>query len=289
MIPLSERQKMVRTESELSVRLQCRILGISRSNLYYENKGESALNLELMRLMDEHYYEYPFKGAPRMHVWLTKDKGYKVSLNRVERLYYKVMGLQAIIPGPHTSKRNKNHTVYPYLLRGLKIERPQQVWATDITYMPLPRGLMYLTAIIDLYSRFVVGWSLSNMMEAEWCQELVQTAIEKYGKPEIINTDQGAQYTSNIFSNYVIEEGIKLSMDGVGRATDNAFIERLWRMVKYENVRFKEYTNGTEMALGMDIFFLDYNMQRRHSSIGDVAPVKLYNQGLLGISNSPQI
>ena len=289
MIPLSERQKMVRTESELSVRLQCRILGISRSNLYYENKGESALNLELMRLMDEHYYEYPFKGAPRMHVWLTKDKGYKVSLNRVERLYYKVMGLQAIIPGPHTSKRNKNHTVYPYLLRGLKIERPQQVWATDITYMPLPRGFMYLTAIIDLYSRFVVGWSLSNMMEAEWCQELVQTAIEKYGKPEIINTDQGAQYTSNIFSNYVIEEGIKLSMDGVGRATDNAFIERLWRMVKYENVRFKEYTNGTEMALGMDIFFLDYNMQRRHSSIGDVAPVKLYNQGLLGISNSPQI
>ena len=289
MIPLSERQKMVRTESELSVRLQCRILGISRSNLYYENKGESALNLELMRLMDEHYYEYPFKGAPRMHVWLTKDKGYKVSLNRVERLYYKVMGLQAIIPGPHTSKRNKNHTVYPYLLRGLKIERPQQVWATDITYMPLPRGFMYLTAIIDLYSRFVVGWSLSNTMESEWCQELVQTAIEKYGKPEIINTDQGAQYTSNIFSNYVIEEGIKLSMDGVGRATDNAFIERLWRTIKYENVRFKEYTNGTEMALGMDIFFLDYNMQRRHSSIGDVAPVKLYNQGLLGISNSPQI
>jgi len=279
---------MVSVDSELSVRLQCRILGVSRSNLYYENQGETALNLELMKLMDEHYYDHPYKGVPRMHVWLTKDKGYEVSRNRVERLYYEVMGLYAIIPGPHTSKRHKNHAIYPYLLRGLRIEKPQQVWATDITYMPLPRGFMYLTAVIDLYSRFVVGWSLSNTMEAEWCQELIKTAIEIHGKPEILNTDQGAQYTSDIFSKYVLDNDIKLSMDGVGRATDNAFIERLWRTVKYENVRFKEYKNGTEMAQGMKDFFVEYNTKRRHSSIGNEVPEKLYNERLIGISNSPQ-
>lgn len=229
--------------------------------------------------MDEHYYDHPYKGAPRMHVWLTKDKGYKVSRNRIDRLYYKVMGLRAIIPGPHTSKRHKNHKVYPYLLRGLKIERPNQVWATDITYMPLPRGFMYLTAIIDLFSRYVVYWSLSNTMEAEWCRQLVEDAISVHGLPEILNTDQGAQYTSNIFSQYVVNQGIKLSMDGVGRATDNAFIERLWRTVKYENVRFKDYQNGTDMNLGMSVFFPAYNADRRHSSLENEPPEKIFKGG----------
>ena len=248
--------------------------------MYYENRGESALNLELMALMDEHYHEHPYKGVPRMHVWLTKDKGYDVSRNRIERLYYKVMGLRAVIPGPHTSKRNKNHAVFPYLLRGMEVSRANQVWATDITYMPLPRGFMYLTAVIDLYSRYVLNWSLSNTMEAVWCQELIADAVDVYGKPDIVNTDQGVQYTSDVFTQYVLGAGIRLSMDGKGRATDNAFIERLWRTVKYENVRFKEYTDGHKMALGMAVYFKHYNMDRRHSSIEDLTPKEVFEGSL---------
>lgn len=282
------RRELVEENSKLSKRAQCKLLGIHRSGLYYENRGESALNLELMRLMDEHYHDYPYKGVPSMHVWLTKDKGYKISRNRIERLYYKVMGLRAIIPGPHTSKRHKNHPVYPYLLRGLQITYSQQVWATDITYMPLPKGFMYLTAVIDLYSRYVLNWSLSNTMEAEWCRKLIEEAILLHGKPEILNTDQGSQYTSEEFSGYVIGQGVKLSMDGKGRATDNAFIERLWRTVKYENVRFKEYRNGVDLRLGMAEFFPKYNGQRRHSSIGQEYPKIIYHQGLIGISNHRQ-
>lgn len=274
--------------SKLSKRAQCRILGIHRSGLYYENRGESALNLELMRLMDEHYHDHPYKGVPSMYVWLTKDKGYKVSRNRIERLYYKVMGLRAIIPGPHTSKRQKNHPVYPYLLRGLQITHSQQVWATDITYMPLPKGFMYLTAVIDLFSRYVLNWSLSNTMEAEWCRRMIEDAILIYDAPEILNTDQGSQYTSEEFSQYVLGAGIKLSMDGKGRATDNAFIERLWRTVKYENVRFKDYRNGRDMVKGMQEFFTKYNRVRRHSSLGEETPEKIYYQGLIGISNHRQ-
>ncbi len=271
---------MIGQHSILSKRAQCRILGINRSGLYYENRGESALNLELMSLMDEHYHYYPYKGVPRMHVWLTKDKHFEVSRNRVARLYYNVMGLRAIIPGPHTSKRNKDHAVYPYLLRDLTIIKSDQVWATDITYMPLPTGFMYLTAVIDLYSRYVLNWSLSNTMEAQWCCELIEDAVEKYGKPEILNTDQGSQYTSDLFSQYVLGQGVKLSMDGKGRATDNAFIERLWRTVKYENVRFKEYRNGTDLAKGLDQYFIEYNNQRRHSSIDDLTPNEVYWNGL---------
>ena len=274
--------------SKLSKRAQCRILGIHRSGLYYENRGESALNLELMRLMDEHYHDHPYKGVPSMYVWLTKDKGYKVSRNRIERLYYKVMGLRAIIPGPHTSKRHKNHPVYPYLLRGLQITHSQQVWATDITYMPLPKGFMYLTAVIDLFSRYVLNWSLSNTMEAEWCRRMIEDAILIYDAPEILNTDQGTQYTREEFSQYVLGAGIKLSMDGKGRATDNAFIERLWRTVKYENVRFKDYRNGRDMVKGMQEFFTKYNRVRRHSSLGEETPEKIYYQGLIGISNHRQ-
>ena len=161
-----------------------------------------------------------------MHAWLKMDEGHSVSLNRIERLYYKVMGLRATMPGKHTSKRCKEHKTYPYLLRNLVVKRPNQVWATDITYIPLKKGFMYLTAIIDLYSRYVVHWSLSNSMDGEWCTQTLKEAIEIHGKPEIINTDQGSQYTSDAFAPYVLEEGIQLSMDGKGRAIDNVFIER---------------------------------------------------------------
>jgi putative transposase len=273
--------------SDLSKSAQCRILGLHRSGLYYENCGESALNLELMRLMDMRYHYHPYEGVPRMHDYLTLDEGYEVSVNRVARLYYKVMGLRTIIPGPHTSKRNKEHTVYPYLLRGLAVTRPNQVWATDITYMPLPNGFMYLTAVIDLYSRFVLNWSVSNTMEAEWCQQMMEGAMEKYGVPGIVNTDQGAQYTSQVFSEFILDSGSKLSMDGVGRATDNAFIERLWRTVKYENVRFSEYTGGLKLRKGMDKYFPKYN-QRRHSSLEKKLPKDVYENGLISIPNNTQ-
>lgn len=273
---MTELKSFVNPTHSLSIKKQCELLSIHRSTYYYENKSESALNLELMRLIDKHYHYHPWKGAPTMHVWLTLDKGYKVSFNRIARLYYKVMGLRAIAPGPHTSKRHKDHAVYPYLLRNLDIIQPMQVWATDITYIPLPEGFMYLTAVIDLYSRYVLNWSISNTMEAIWCQQMMEQAVNKYGKPQLINTDQGSQYTSDVFSQYVLGQGIKLSMDGKGRATDNAFIERLWRTVKYENVRFKEYTDGTNLAKGLDDFFKKYNHTRRHSSIENQFPQEVF-------------
>ena len=189
------------------------------------------------------------------------------------------MGLRSLLPGPHTSKRCKDHSVYPYLLRELNIESPNQVWATDITYIPMRKGFLYLTAFIDLFSRYVLGWSLSNLMDAQWCQETLAQAIERHGKPEIINTDQGSQYTSDIFTNYVIkEQNIRLSMDGKGRATDNAFIERLWRSVKYEHVYIRPHANGNDLYRGLDYYFDYYNDSRRHQSIKDCFPKDLYLQ-----------
>lgn len=284
---MSDRRKLIDRDSEMSIRKQCALLDLHRSGIYYEPCGESALNLELMALIDLRYHYHAYEGARRMHDYLKLDEGYEVSLNRVARLYYDVMGLRAIMPGPHTSKKNKEHKVYPYLLRGLKVIRPNQVWATDITYMPMPRGFMYLTAVIDLYSRFVLNWSVSNTMEAQWCKEMIEGAMQKYGVPEIVNTDQGVQYTSKVFSNFVLESGSKLSMDGVGRATDNAFIERLWRTVKYENVRFSEYTDAPKLIQGMDEYFPKYN-NRRHSSLNKKRPQNVYRDGLIGISNQPQ-
>jgi len=284
---VAERRKFIDPKSSLSQRAQCRILGIHRSGIYYENRGESELNLELMRLMDLRYHFHPYEGAPRMHDYLRLDEGYEVSFNRVARLYYDVMGLRAINPGPHTSKSNKAHKVYPYLLRDLEINRPNQVWATDITYMPMPKGFMYLTAVMDLFSRFVLNWSVSNTMESKWCADMMRVAMERYGVPEIVNTDQGVQYTSKEFSTTVLEAGSKLSMDGKGRATDNAFVERLWRTVKYENVRFSEYTDAPKLIKGMDDYFPKYN-KRRHSSLGKKLPQDVYHHGLIGISNQSQ-
>ena len=275
-MPVPERRKLIMDGSGLSIQKQCAALGLNRSSYYYEPRRESALNLELMRLMDRHYHYHPYKGAPRMHVWLTMDKGFGVSRNRVDRLYYRVMGLRAVAPGPHTSKRHKNHPVYPYLLRNLVISEPNQAWGTDITYIPMLDGFMYLTAVIDLFSRFVLGWSLSNTMDAEWCAAMIEAAMERHGRPQILNTDQGAQYTSDVFTGFVLSQGVKLSMDGVGRATDNAFIERLWRTVKYENIRFREYENGLALARGLGDFFEEYNTVRRHSSLDNRMPIEVF-------------
>jgi len=260
----------------LSIVQQCLLLCVCRSGFYYKKAAESELNLDLMRLMDAHYLEHPYKGAMRMHKWLTLDLGHKVSLNRVERLYYKVMGLRSVLPGPHTSKRSKDHPIFPYLLRKLKIKRADQVWATDITYIPMEKGFMYLMAIIDLKSRYVVHWSLSNSMDSDWCAQVLREAIERYGTPEILNTDQGSQFTSEVFREVVLSNTIRFSMDGRGRATDNAFIERLWRSVKYEKIYLNPTADPRKLASLLSEYFDYYNNERRHSSIEDKRPRELY-------------
>ena len=264
---------------KISIVRQCELLSIHRSGVYYEPKGESELNLELMRLMDEHYLHHPFKGATRMYKWLTRDMGYKISKNRIERLYYKVMGLRSVMPARHTSRRCKEHKVYPYLLRDLKVERPNHVWATDITYIPMKKGFMYLTAIIDVHSRYVLNWSVSNSMDAKWVTQVMEETIEMYGEPEIINTDQGSQYTSDEFTSMVLhkDRNIKLSMDSKGRATDNAFIETLWKSIKYEKIYLNPPEDGLQLYRLVDEYFEYYNLKRGHSSIDDNTPSDVYN------------
>lgn len=274
---MTERRSMI-SKGQLSMSNQCKLLSIHRSGLYYKSKGESELNLKLMRMIDEHYLHHPFKGAGRMHTWLTKDKGMSVSKNRVERLYYRVMGLRAVMPGKHTSRRHKAHKVYPYLLRNLTVERPNHVWAMDITYIPMKKGYMYLVGVIDLYSRYVVNWSVSNTMDAEWCKNCLEEAIEIHGKPEIVNTDQGSQFTSEVFANYVLNQDVRLSMDGKGRAIDNAFIERLWRSVKYEKLYLYPPNDGTDLYLLLAEYFHYYNTERRHTGIQNQIPAQIYIQ-----------
>ena len=261
---------------QLSIVKQCKLLNVSRAGLYYKPVATSDLNLALMRLIDEHYLEHPYKGARRMHVWLKEDLNYNVSLNRIENLYYEKMSLRSILPGPHTSKRNKEHKTFPYLLRDLKISKANQAWGTDITYIPMKKGFMYLIAVIDLHSRYVVHWSISNSMEAEWCSEFIQEAFDKHGIPEILNTDQGAQFTSGVFTSTVLSSGAKLSMDSKGRATDNAFIERFWRSIKYEKIYIHPPKNGTDLYQKVKEYIYYYNNERRHSSVGDVVPETQY-------------
>ncbi len=228
-----------------------------------------------MEVIDKQHMKYPFMGVPTMTQWLRRDMNYSINTKRIERLY-KLMDICAIVPGPHTSKGNKKHKKYPYLLRNLEVNRTNQVWALDITYIPIKNGYMYLIAIIDLYSRYVVGWSLSNTMESEWCMETVKKAIAEHGLPEIINTDQGSQFTSEVFTNYLHENDITISMDGKGRATDNIFIERLWRSLKYEDIYLNAYENGLDVYRGIKRYFIYYNEVRRHSSINHKRPKEVY-------------
>lgn len=274
------REHVDKAHCQLSIVQQCFLLSIHRSGLYYKPVGETALNLELMRLIDEHFMLRPWLGVPRMTEWLVQDMGYKINHKRIERLYG-LMGLQAVGPKPNTSKRNKDHKVYPYLLRNLKIERPNQVWAMDITYIPVRGGYLYLVAVIDLYSRYVLNWSLSNTMTSEWCVQVLDEAIDMYGCPEIINTDQGCQFTSKEFTGYVLDKAqrdIRPSMDGKGRAIDNIFIERLWRSVKYEHVYLFPASDGIECYNGLKTYFAYYNTERRHQSLDDQTPQTVYEQ-----------
>lgn len=271
-----ERKELVdKANTKLSILKQCILLSIHRSSFYYKERPLDPLNLELTKVIDKEYTLHPFRGVPSMTTYLRDDLGYHINKKRVERLY-KLMDIQALIPGPHTSRGCKEHKKYPYLLRNLKITHKNQVWATDITYVPIKGGYMYLIAIIDLYSRFVLHWGLSNTMEAEWCAEILKEAIEQYGKPKIFNTDQGSQFTSETFTEVLKENQIQISMDGKGRATDNIFIERLWRTVKYEDIYLNAYENGIELYQGLKKYFNFYNQIRRHSSINENRPKDLY-------------
>lgn len=266
-----KRHLVLRENSPLSVVRQCEILEIHRSGIYFKPKMEKALNLHLMRLIDEKFMDCPFYGVPRMTTWLRKDMGYIINEKRVARLY-RLMGLQTIFPKKNLSKRNQKHKVYPYLLKNLAIVRPNQVWQTDITYIPLERGFMYMIAVIDVFSRKVLNWSISNTMDTEWCLQVYEDAIAEYGCPEIINTDQGSQFTSTSFTDASLKRGIRISMDGKGRALDNIYIERFWRALKYEHIYINPANGGVELYEGVRKYIDFYNQERRHTSIGERTP-----------------
>lgn len=275
------RKDLVERESPLSIVRQCELLEIHRSGVYYQPRGETPLNLELMRLIDEKHMLHPWLGIPRMETWLTEDMGYRVNKKRIERLF-RLMGLSATGPKPNTSKKGKGelHRIYKYLLRNLDIERCGQVWAMDITYIQVQGGYLYLCAIIDLYSRYVVGWSLSNTMTSQWCKQTLEAAIQEHGTPEILNTDQGSQFTAYEFCDWVTDSNraIRLSMDGRGRALDNIFVERLWRSVKYEHVYLFPADDGRQCYRGLREYFEYYNNERRHQSLEDQTPSTIYQQ-----------
>jgi putative transposase len=273
-----QRKQHIDKANQLSVVHQCELLQVHRSGFYYQPVPESPFNLELMRLIDEKHMLHPWLGVPRMTKWLRLDMGQRVNHKRVERLY-ELLGIQAIGPKPNTSKPGKGHKVYPYLLRKLVIDRPNQVWAMDITYVPVQGGYLYLVAVIDLFSRYVVNWSLSNTMTSKWCKQALEEAIRQFGKPEILNTDQGSQFTADEFTQYVINDlEIRLSMDGKGRAIDNIFIERLWRSVKYEHVYLLPASDGLECYQGLKTYFSYYNEERRHQSLNDQTPLTVFQQ-----------
>lgn len=272
---LSERRKMVcASHSRMSMSEQCDLLSIHRSGLYYQPVAESEENLLFMRLIDEQYLQTPFYGFRKMTQYLL-SLGHQVNRKRVRRLM-RLMGLMAIYQKPNTSQADKTHYKYPYLLRGLNITHANQVWAADITYIPMQKGFMYLMAIIDLHSRYVLGWSVSNSMEADWCAGVVEEAIARHGKPEIFNTDQGSQFTSEIFIQTLKQKQITISMDGKGRALDNIFIERLWRSVKYENIYLNAYGDGTALYQGLKTYFDFYNRKRFHQHLDYKTPHALY-------------
>ncbi len=259
---------------QISLSRQCELLQIPRSSLYSNPVPESPENLEIMALLKKQYYVTPFYGVRKITVWL-RDQGFKINRKRTARLM-KIVRWRTIYREPRTTIVDQEHKKYPYLLRDLKIDRANQVWATDITYIPMKHGFMYLTAIIDLHSRFVLNWSTGNTMSADWCADLLKSTIEKYGCPEIFNSDQGSQYTSDVFINVLKTNNIKISMDGKGRALDNIFVERLWRSVKYEDIYLKVYENGLDLYAGMKKYFEFYNNERYHESLNYSVPSACY-------------
>jgi putative transposase len=268
---------LVDVAKPLSIRQQCGLLGVTRS-VFYENAKTRVLpedDRALMKLLDECYTAHPFYGSRKMVIWLWDKHQQQVNRKRVRRLM-RLMGLAAIAPGPNTSKKHPDHKIYPYLLRGVEVTKPNQVWSTDITYIRMERGFMYLTAVIDWYSRCVLSWRISNSMDTNFCVECLEEAIERYGTPEIFNSDQGSQFTSKAFTDVLIRHEVKISMDGKGRALDNIFVERLWRTVKYEDIYLKSYVSVADLYTGLTNYFQFYNSARPHQSLGYATPASVY-------------
>ena len=255
------------------MRRQCELLGLARSSMYYEAVPESEENLRFMRMIDEYYLDHPEYGSRRMAAWL-RTLGHAVSRKRAQRLM-RLMGLQAIYPKPRLSQPGEGQ-IYPYLLRNLEISRADQVWSTDITYVPLKRGFLYLAAVIDWHSRYVLGWRLSNTLDGSFCEELLDATLSGSRRPEIFNTDQGSQFTSHSFTGRLKAAGIKISMDGKGRALDNVFIERLWRSVKHEHLYRWSFEDGEAVHASLEKYFAFYNNERVHQSLGYARPRDVY-------------
>lgn len=268
-----KRQLIEPGHPHVSLRRQCALLGLARSSLYSEPRGESTDNLHLMRLLDAQYTATPFYGSRRMTAWL-RGQGYTVNRKRVARLM-RQMGIEAIYTKPHLSQPLAGHKIYPYLLRGVKIERVNHVWSADITYVRLQQGFIYLVAVIDWWSRYVLSWAVSITLESAFCLEALESAL-RWGRPEIFNTDQGAQFTSLAFTERLRQGEIQISMDGRGRALDNIFVERLWRSVKYEEVYLRAYNTVQEAKHGLGRYFGFYNDERLHQALGYRTPAAVY-------------
>jgi len=262
------------SNDNVSIKAQCRLLSISRSGWYYDPKGESPLNLKLMRMIDEQFLATPYYGSRQMARHLRRQ-GYCVSRHRVRRLM-RLIGIEAVYQKPRTSDPHPAHKIYPYLLRDMAVTRPNQVWCADITYIPVKRGFLYLVAIMDWYSRKVLSWRLSNTMDTGFCTEALEEALALHGKPEIFNTDQGSQFTSLDFTRILKDHGIKISMDGKGRWMDNVFIERLWRSLKYESVYLSAFENGMQARRDIGRWMTHYNETRPHSTFDGQTPNEVY-------------
>ena len=273
---MAERKTMIQMDTTLPATTKCQLLELSRSTAYYKtaDKAPDPEELHLKRLIDELHMKHPCMGTRSIRDQL-RSRGYKINRKRVKRLMDE-MGIASVAPQPNTSRPGKNHKIYPYLLRGLRIDRPNQVWATDITYIPMARGFLYLVAILDWYSRKVLSWRLSISMDSAFCLEALNEAVQTFGAPVILNTDQGSQFTSEEFTGALKSSNIKISMDGKGRWMDNVFIERLWRSLKYEEVYLKAYETVTEARSGIKGWIRFYNHERTHQSLGRQTPEQVY-------------
>jgi putative transposase len=272
---LETKRTWIEPSHTLPIIRQCEIIALPRSSYYYEPRiGETEENLLVMREIDRIYTAKPFFGVPRITRALH-ERGMQVNHKRVARLMG-VMGIAAVVPGPHTSRAHPSHPVYPYLLRGRKITRPDEVWCADITYAPMNPGFLYLMAILDWYSRYVLAWTLSNTLDVGFCIDALAEAL-LIAKPEIFNTDQGAQFTSDPWLSMLLSRQIRISMDGRGRALDNVFVERLWRTVKYEDIYLRDYGNGRELHEGLTAYFQYYNAERKHSALEYRTPLEVYS------------
>jgi putative transposase len=274
------RQLVNRKHKKLSIRRQCALLGIARSGLYRAPRAANDNDLPLMRRLDELYTAWPFLGSRRLTA-LLRAEGHSVNRKRVQRLMRR-MGIAALGPKPRTTKPAPGHKIFPYLLRGVAVERPNQVWCADITYIPLGRGFLYLVAIMDWASRAVLAWRLSNTMDASFCVSALEEALARFGRPEIFNTDQGSQFTSAAFTGVLTAAGVRISMDGRGRWMDNVFIERLWRSLKHEDIYLKGYADGREAHAGIAAWFAFYNTRRPHQALGDRTPMAVWRDGTSG-------